>query len=148
METKDFKKIFGDVAVANGFERAYEGWFKVFPEIIQVLELQKSNYGHYCYLNIKLFIQGVFGKEYVKCKQLVKNLNGNIFLRQPDKYSNLFDLDVELNEDERKQGIEKLFSEYINPLTISTTNKADLINLYNKGGIEIWPGVKKELNLE
>ena len=56
MESNDFKKIFGEVAKGNGFERAHEGWFKEFSDIIQVLDLQRSNYGPYFYLNIKVFI--------------------------------------------------------------------------------------------
>lgn len=78
METDDFKKIFGEIAKKNGFERAYEGWFKESPEVILVLDLQKSNFGNNYYLNVKLFVQGTFGNTYSKSKKLIKT-DGAIF---------------------------------------------------------------------
>jgi len=58
MDNKEFKKVFGDIAKVNGFDRAFGGWFKESSECILVLELQKSNYGDYYYLNIKIFCPG------------------------------------------------------------------------------------------
>jgi hypothetical protein len=46
METIEFKKMLDAVAKESGFERAYEGWFKESPEVILVLDLQKSNFGN------------------------------------------------------------------------------------------------------
>lgn len=115
METSDFKKMFGEVSKENGFERAYEGWFRESPEVILVLDLQKSNFGNYYYLNIKLFIQGAFGNAYSKSKKLVKSDVGNIFLRQPDNYSNLLDLDAALEDSDRKNRLRKMFKDFIVP---------------------------------
>lgn len=147
MESDDFKKIFGEVAKENGFERAYEGWFKEFPEIIQVLDLQKSNYGNYYYLNIKLFIQGAFGSKYVKSKKLVKTDGGDIFLRQPDNCSNLLDLDAPLEDTERKEGLQRMFNDFISPFSMKTTTKEGIKVLHNKGELFILPAVKKELGI-
>lgn len=147
METTDFKKMFGAVANENGFERAYEGWFKEYPEIIQVLDLQKSNYGKYYYLNIKLYIQGAFGKNYVKSKRLVKNDCGDIFLRQPNQYSDLLDLDVLLENEERAQGLGKMFHQFIMPFFEKTNTKEGIIELHKKEDLFILPAVKEELGI-
>lgn len=147
MESNDFKKLFGEIAKEYDFKRAYEGWFKEFPEIIQVLDLQKSNYGNYYYLNIKLYIQGVFGSKYVKSKQLVKIDGGDVFLRQPDNYSNLLDLDAPLEKNERKEGLRRMFNEFIMPFSNKTTTKEEIKELHRKGDLFILPAVKKELGI-
>lgn len=72
MDSKDFKGAFNEIARKSGFEKACGGWFKESDECIAVLDLQKSNYGDYYELNIKLFVQGMFGNHYVKGKDLVK----------------------------------------------------------------------------
>jgi hypothetical protein len=147
METNEFKKIFGAISKESGFDRAFEGWFREFPEVIHVLALQRSNFGKYYYLNIKLFIQGTFGNTYVKSKKLVKIDCGNIFLRQPNEYSNLLDLDLPLEDDERAEGLRQLFREYIIPLSNETTTRNGIIELHKKGDLFILPAVREQLGL-
>ena len=147
MESSEFKKIFNEVAKENGFEKAYEGWFKEFDEIIIVLDLQKSNFGNFYYLNIKLFIQGVFGNKYIKNKQLVKLDVGDIFLRHPDIYSNLLDLDSSLEDNERKEGLIHMFKNFIVPFSNKTSTKEGIKELHKKGDIHILPAVQEELGI-
>jgi len=147
METTDFKKMFGEVAKENGFERAYEGWFKESPEVIMVLDLQKSNFGSYYYLNIKLFIQGTFGNAYSKSKKLVKTDVGNIFLRQPDNYSNLLNLDDPLADNERKEGLKKMFNDFIVPFSNKANTKEGIKKFYKNEELFILPAVKEELGV-
>ncbi|NNM44205.1 MAG: DUF4304 domain-containing protein [Chlamydiae bacterium] len=146
MDTGEFKKMFGEIAKENGFERAYEGWFREFDEVIHVLDLQKSNFGCYYYLNIKLFIQGVFGNIYVKSKKLVKTDCGNIFLRQPNNYSKLLNLDIELADIDRKEGLKEMFRDFIVPFSSKTSTKTGIKKLHEKGELFILPAVKQELD--
>jgi hypothetical protein len=44
MQKNEFKKMFEEIANENEFEKAFEGWFREYPEVIQVLDLQKSNF--------------------------------------------------------------------------------------------------------
>ena len=147
MESTEFKKMFGEVAKINGFERAYEGWFQEFNEVITVLDLQRSNYGHFYYLNIKLFIQGCFGCVYIKSKTLVKVDGGDIFLRQPDNYSNLLNLDIPMEDSERKKGIEEMFNNFIVPFSQQTKTKEGIRELHRKGELFILPAVRQELGI-
>ena len=79
MDSKEFKNLFDTVAKANDFERAFGGWFKESSESIIVLDLQKSNFGDYYELNIKIFVQGIFGNKYTKSRDLVRKHTGDIF---------------------------------------------------------------------
>ena len=83
MNSKEYRKVFNTIAQENGFEKAFGGWFKESQECILVLDLQKSNFGDYYEMNIKVFVQGAFGNSYVKNKNLVKKDIGDIFTRQP-----------------------------------------------------------------
>jgi len=145
METTEFKKIFGEISKENGFERAYEGWFKESPEVILVLDLQKSNFGNYYYLNIKLFIQGTFGNVYSKSKQLVKTDGGDIFLRHPDNYSNLLDLDAPFSDIDRKAGLRNMFNDFIVPFSNKSSTKEGIKELHKNEQLFILPAVNEEL---
>jgi len=147
MESADFKKMFGEIAKDNGFEKAFEGWIKTFTDTIHVLDLQKSNYGNFYFLNIKIFIQGTFGNTYVKKKQLVKNDGGDIFIRQPDIYSNQLNLEIQIDDEQRKQNIKKMFDGFLTPFSEKTSSKEGIKILHKKGDLFILPSVKDELGI-
>src|SRR5690606_6706715 len=109
MDSKKFKNIFDTVAKANDFEKAFGGWFEESSECIIVLDLQKSNFGDYYELNIKIFIQGMFGNKYAKSKDLVKKHTGDIFTRQPNKYKDVLDFETSMVDEKRMEKLEQLF---------------------------------------
>ena len=117
METKEFKAIFGKIAKDNGFKYLYGGWYKENEDCIIVLELQRSYYSRLYYLNIKIYIRGVFGEAENVNKYIIKNGMGHLFTRQPNEYSDCFDLETSLDDDVRRVRLEELFVNYINPLT-------------------------------
>lgn len=79
MNSKEFKKAFDELAQANNFEKSFGGWLKESLECIVILDLQKSNFGDYYELNIKIFVQGMFGNKYNKSKDLVKKTSRRYF---------------------------------------------------------------------
>ncbi|MEY2650726.1 MAG: hypothetical protein RL608_1400 [Bacteroidota bacterium] len=145
MDSKDFKKVFGEVAKSNGFESAFGGWFKESAESIIVLDLQKSNYGDYYEMNIKVYVQGMFGNSYTRNKDLVKKDTGDIFRRQPPEYKDVLDFDTPLDDEKRKERLAKLFSEFIAPFTKRALSKLGIKELAETGEITLLPAVKKEL---
>lgn len=147
METKQFKDIFNLIAQENGFEYIFGGWFKESEECIVVLELQKSNYGNYCDLNVKTYIHGVFGVQYKKNKDLVKKDVGDLFTRQPNEFNDVFDLDNSLDVIQRAKRLRNLFSEFIVPETSKTLTRSGIKELAAKGEY-ILPAIKKELGIQ
>lgn len=145
MDSTEFKKVFGLIAKSNGFESAFGGWFKESSECILVLDLQKSNYGNYFELNVKIFIQGMFGNTYVKSKGLVKKDAGDVFTRQPNDYKETLDLEISLSEETRREGLEVLFSEFVVPFTDKALTKVGIQQLANNKEIHLLPAVKQEL---
>ncbi len=142
---KEFKKIFGELAKCNMFENAFGGWFKSSDESIIVLDLQKSKLGDYYDINIKIYIQGMFGNTYSKSKDLIKKDIGNIFRRQPSEYKSIFDFNEPMNDNERIDGLKKFFAEFIVPFTEKALSKVGIMELANKDEINLLSSVKAEL---
>jgi hypothetical protein len=146
MDAKEFKELFSDVAIVNGFASAHGGWFRESTESIVVLDLQKSNFGNYFELNIKIFVQGLFGNRYTRTKKLVKRSTGDIFLRPPDLYKVALDLDVVKSRDERKAALEVLFREFLAPTTTDALSRAGIASLGARGLVHLLPAVRRELD--
>jgi len=147
MNSKEFKNIFNSVAREYGFEKAFGGWFKESQECILVLDLQKSNYSDYYYLNIKIFVQGAFGNHYVKSKYLVKNDTGDVFRRQPKEFSDVLNFeDIQMTDDERISETKKMFSEFMVPFVNKALSRSGIKGLANEGKIALLDAVKNELD--
>lgn len=146
MNPDDFKSLFGDVALRAGFERAYGGWFIESTETIIVLDLQKSNYGHYYYLNIKIYVQGLFGERYRREKRLVKTDVGDVFSRPPTEYDDIFNMGSILDMNDRVRGLYRLFDEYIKPIVSLALTRKGLVELDGNGELCLLPAVRKDLS--
>ncbi|SEH29933.1 DUF4304 domain-containing protein [Chryseobacterium culicis] len=146
MNSKEFKSIFGSVAKENDFLQAFGGWYKESPECISVLELQKSNFGDYYILNIKIFIQGSFDRIYSPTKDLIKSPMGDINENETDKYREIFDFDKPLDDSLRIEKLKELFKNHIVPFTTQTSTRLGIIELETSGQISILSSVKKELD--
>jgi len=144
MDSKELKKTFSKIAKDHGFEGAFGAWFKVSSESIVVLELQKSNFGDYYDMNVKIYVQGIFGISYSKSKELVRD-TGDIFIRQPEEYKSVFDFDEPIDDEKRRNDLIKLFNEFIIPLTDKSLNKLGIRELADKGMITLLPAIKAEL---
>lgn len=145
MNNQEFKKMFGEIAKTNAFGPAFGGWFKEGEECIVVLDLQKSNFGNYYRLMIKIYVQGMFGNTYSKCKTLVKGDVGDIFTGPPPQYADIFHLEKPINDEQRIERLSKLFTELIVPLTDKALSKAGIRELAKEERISLLPAVRKEL---
>lgn len=146
MDSKEFKNVFNEIAKANDFKKAFSGWYKESPECIAILELQKSNFGDYYQLNIKIFIQGVFDKSYFPSKDLIKGSMGHINSSETNDYKNVFDFDEPLDDTIRKERLKELFIKHIVPFTNKSLSKSGIRDLAEKGEIFILPAIKEELS--
>ena len=145
MDSKEFKNVLGNVANLHGFKKAFNGWYKESSECIAILELQKSNFGDYYQLNIKIFIQGVFGKTYILDKKLVRSTMGHVNSSAMKDYKNIFDFDESIEDAMRKERLEELFKKYIVPFTDKALSKSGIRELADQGEIILLPTIKSEL---
>lgn len=148
MSNVEFKQLFGDIAKTNGFFRNFGGWFIEREECTAVLWLQKSNYGNYYQLNIKIYVQGLFGKTYPASKQLVSKDIGHIIGGEPASFKPVFDLEVGLSSDERRQKLIELFQNFVVPFCDGILSRQNIKASYAAGKIFLTPAVKEELSIE
>lgn len=145
MDTKSFKKLFSAVATANGFIAVHAGWFQESEECVVVLDLQNSNFGNYFELNIKIFVQGLFGMQYERDKDMVKKHIGDVFLRPPSRYKAALILDNALSSDERTAEIERMFKEFLMPFTAEALTRSGVMSLGASGQVYLLEAVRKQL---
>lgn len=134
MEKKLFKKIFSNVAKSYGFSSAFGGWYKRSDECIVALELQRSNYSHLYYLNIYIYIQGYCGQSIqIITKSIMKGSTKDLFRREDKKYSQWFDQENGISNDNREQGLETFFKDWMLPFTDSALTKKGIVELIERG---------------
>jgi len=146
MNSKEFKYIFGEISKANHFKYAFGGWYKESSECICVLELQKSNFGNYYQLNIKVFIQGVFNENRIIEKRIIKNLMGDINSSAIGEDQRIFDFDSFIDDNKRIELLKDFFRKHIIPFTTKVLSISGIKELANKGEILLLPAVKEELD--
>jgi hypothetical protein len=147
MDKLELKEEFGRLAKEYGFERVGGGWVLEHAETLVVLDLQKSNFGDYFDLNVKIYVNGLFGRTYAPSKDLVKKDIGNIFTRQPKEYGSCFSLEEpSLSDAERKLKLRELFERFLSPIAEGCKTKAGILDLGNTGRFfKILPAVYAEL---
>ncbi len=143
--TQQFKQLFSEVAVARDFAWNHGGWFRESTECVVVLDLQKSSFGNYFELNIKIFVQGLFNEHYSRSKEMVKSLPGDVFRRSPSHFRPALDLDERMTHDERTDAIGRLFNEFITPFSVEALTRAGLVSLAARGLVYLLPAVRTQL---
>jgi len=145
MDKKIFKQTFDIIARNNGFIPAFGSWYKLNDKVILVLELQKSNYSELFYLNIKIYIQMIWGDKYVVNKDLIKKSIGNISERPPQEFNDIFDLENSFSIENRVSKLNDFFDNYLIPFINSSLSIEGLINLEQSGKIFLTPAVKERI---
>lgn len=145
MNSKDFKNTFDQIANKHDFKKAFGGWYKDSTECLAILELQKSNFGNYYQLNIKIFIQGVFEKTYLLSKDLIKKSMGHVNSSETKDYKDVFDFDEPMKDETRKERLKELFTRHIVPFTNEALSREGIRKLAEKGDIFLLPVIKEEL---
>jgi hypothetical protein len=146
MEKEQFKSLFDKIAKKYGFRSSFGGWYIKNDNIIVILELQKSSFSNSYYLNIKIFIQGLFGKTYSIDKALVKSSSG-IFTKQL-RDMDVLNLEINMTDEQRKFELEILFRDILVPFVTKSLSLDGLKELTKEGVLVLLPAVKKELDWE
>ena len=145
MNLKVLKRSFAEITKSIGLETKFGGFVKETEEVIIVLSFQKSNYSSQVYLNIKLYIQGVFGKNYQLSREMVVNDVGDVFRRAPKDYDQIFDLGSDLPDDERIEYLKKFIDEFLSGFIQQASTVKGIMLLAEQGELYLLPAVKSAL---
>lgn len=150
-DSKTFKRLFGQVATARGFDGAFGGWFAASPECLVVLGLQHSQYAREVHVNLKVYVHGVFGVvAHQPSKALVSTQLGNAFCRaSPGKLTGTaMDLDAPLSDEERLTELGRIFEDIVDPIRVNAATRAGLRELRARGQIFVTPGAVRAMGWE
>jgi hypothetical protein len=139
--------MFDKIARRNNFLPAFGAWYKESAECIAILELQKSHFGNYYQLVIKIFIQRLFDKNYTINKDLIKKEVGHVNNGEPQEFRSAFNLDFPLTDIQREEELEKLFLNHINPFMEKSLSITGIKKLEKQGDIILLPAIKMELGI-
>jgi len=145
MDNKEFKKFFSEMGKIYGFKPAYGIFYIESTECLFVLELQKSNFSNLYYLNMKIFIQGYFGRTYSKDKETLKKHYGSVYTRLPDIYLYIFDLESDIPDTKRVEKMDNLFKEFIVPFSKKALFLRGIKELINENKLDLIPTELEEL---
>mgnify|MGYP003306197839 CR=1 FL=1 len=145
MNLKVLKRTFAEITKSIGLETKFGGFVKETEEVIIVLSFQKSNYSSQVYLNIKLYIQGVFGKNYQLSRKMVVNDVGDVFRRVPKDYDEIFNLNTDLSDNARIEYLKKFIDEFLSGFVQQVSTVKGIMSLAEKGELFLLPAVKSEL---
>jgi len=119
MDTKTLETLFAQALKAQGFKKKRRNWYRQAKDVLQVVNLQKSDWGPQFWLNLALVpegmtVEGMPQPPHYKCPIRIRL--GSAY---PDKRAvidTLLDLeDVGLSDEQRTEGIEKMFHEMVLP---------------------------------
>jgi hypothetical protein len=145
MDSKEFKRTFSNLANKCSFKKESDYWSKTSDESILLLELQKSNFGNYYYINIRIFIRGIFNFDKNETVKTLKKKTMGIFLRQPKEYEDSLNLEFPMEDNKRSEKLETLFNAFVIPISIKALTLQGISELASEGKILITDPTKKEL---
>ena len=145
MESRAFKALIGEIAGAHGFKSAHGAWYQELPIALFTLNLQKSNFGNYFDLNLKLFLRRTIPRGPGEMKRLLKGLTGDIFRSQPPECRRAFDLDEPLGVEERREIIDQMFKDLVDRIARASVAADGILDLRDQGILFLLPGIEARL---
>lgn len=145
MESQEFKKEFCAMAKQYGFKTAYGCCYKESAECLFVLELQRSYYSKLYYLNMRTYIQGVFGREYAFHKNLKRDM-GDVYNRPPKSYHPIFDLEEEMTDESRLVLLDACFNDFIIPYSEKNLSVSGIRECAASRVLLLLPAVRDEID--
>ncbi|GAA1250405.1 hypothetical protein GCM10009633_23930 [Janibacter melonis] len=120
------QKSFNDFMKDLGFQKKAGSWYRSTAESIVVVELQKSQYGHQYYVNLAAWLLAIGDATFPKENACHIRLRLSMLLssEEQDMLSDLLDLDVQMSEESRAEGLSRILELRLAPAveSLSTTS--------------------------
>lgn len=118
---------FGTFMKEHKFSKKNGSWYRASADMITVVELQKSQYGHQYYVNLALWIMSL-GEDSTPKEQNchVRTRLGSIVGEKGKQVSDLFNLDTSEEDNHRSEALKVLLSETFLPILDTLQNSNNL----------------------
>ena len=146
MNKKTLESSLGTYLVDNGFRKKASSWYRQAEEVLQVVNLQKSNYGLQFYLNLccvpaGMDVEGMPTPKQHKCPIRIRLTAA--FPEQRDEIEEILDLErTSITDSMREQQIAQLTREKILPFLDHMKNTISLRQaieqgMFNRGAVNL-----------
>ena len=121
------KRTFDHVARASGFSRRSSTWYRRTPELVQVLNLQRSSWSRLYYVNVGLWLLALGDNDHPKEYQChVRTRLDGLLADEAHEVGTLLDLENALAEEERAQRLEAVLRVRLIPVLDEVQSLRDL----------------------
>lgn len=129
MEKKELIKVISEILNPIGFKRKGNYWVINSDSINKIVNLQKSQFGNYYYINYGYIINSIPLKNMMHIYNSVTSLD-----EQEREEINLFlDLESDISDEKRKEGLKKILqNQLINKIQSIETEDDLLLSLKNR----------------
>lgn len=136
IEKGPLKKAVGSLLRASGYQKRGQTWHKVGDEVVAAVELQKSQYSDFYYVNVAFELRALSGDELMPTHKSHICLRAERLLPDDvDKIDSLFRLDnAELTSDEQISAISQFFIEKLIPRCDRLLEMKNIRAEYKNGG--------------
>ena len=124
-----------DVLGPAGFTRKGDSWFRRTEEIVEVLNLQKSQWGRQYYLNYALWLRALGEAPFPRHEQCHVQMRASAFL-PPDDLARLLNLESDLTDAERRAALAGLLTSGFLPFASTCRTVSGLRSLLGTGKLK------------
>jgi Domain of unknown function (DUF4304) len=99
-----------DVLSPAGFSRKGDSWFRSTDEVVEVVNLQKSQYGHQYYLNYALWLRALGEMRFPKEEKCHLRMRVGSIVSSEAQLARLLDFEADATDTERRTGFASLLT--------------------------------------
>ncbi|MEP6262828.1 MAG: hypothetical protein ABJ092_14725 [Gillisia sp.] len=146
MESKDFKELIERNFQKLNLEKYKTSYYSESEDSIVFLILRSSGYSNKYYLRLKTELKPL-EKEFDK-KEFIKHDISDILLSLDSESPEIFDLENQLPDYERREKVEEFFSNNVAKWISSMLSKTSILDKHNQENLFLFPYTKLKLGLK
>ena len=122
-----------DTLGSAGFSRKGDSWFRRTDEVVEVVNLQKSQYGHQYYLNYALWLRALGEVNFPREEKCHIRMRAGSIVSSDAELVRLLNFESGANDLERRSGFASILTSEFLPFAASCRSLRDLQRLYEAG---------------
>ena len=131
--TNPLRLALEDVLGPAGFSRKGDSWFRRTDEVVEVVNLQKSQYGHQYYLNYALWLRALGEESFPKEEKCHIRMRAGSIVSSEEQLVRILDFDSDATDTDRRSEFAKLLAFEFLPFADNCRTLAGLRSLLMAG---------------
>lgn len=123
MEKKDLIKLMNEMFKPLGFKHKGNNWVQNETELSKMINLQKSNFGNYYYINYGFILRAIkLDNLYMHISERLSSLDKE----EQREITNLLDFEYDIPKEERLSALKQRIELKILPVILKVNNEEDI----------------------